>query len=255
MENAQFLPSTRLFRPEEKALRAYHPGPAAPLADPARQMEQEIARLIGQHHYPCIAAITSYHRDDYRLGFYGELGRGQAWRELRQDLLFFLNEQKTTSSPYLTFWAVFDPVPPLSEEEFEQRLWRELSFLTSEEQKDLDWPADAPKDPADKKFCFSLGGEAFFVVGLHERSSRLSRRFPRPALVFNVFRQFQSLMTEGLYEPMVQKNRQRDVRFQGSANPMALWHGDDWESIQFSGRDNPPEWKCPFHFRRESEKP
>ena len=81
-------------------------------------------------------------------------------------------------------------------------------------------------------------------MGLHPRSSRLSRRFPYPAVVFNLYEQFEAL--GAAYEPMVELIRRRDRRFQGSVNPTVERWADKWESIQFSGRENPPDWKCPF---------
>ena len=43
------------------------------------------------------------------------------------------------------------------------------------------------------------------------------------------------------------ENRKRDLAFQGSVNPMVEKYAEKWESVQFSGKNNPPEWKCPFH--------
>jgi FPC/CPF motif-containing protein YcgG len=214
-----------------------------------------IASLLNQKNYPCVAALQSFHKDDYQVGFYGELGEGSLWRDLRQDLLFFLSKQRQSNSTHLTFWAFFEERPEISEEGFEERMWKELSFLTSEETKDEDW-GQFTSDPEDKAFCLGLGGHRFFVVGLHPQSSRKARQFPVPALVFNVFDQFEALKEKGIYDSMVKTNRDRDVKFQGSVNPMALVHGDDWESIQFSGRANDQKkWKCPFSFMKSLMKP
>ena len=133
-------------------------------------------------------------------------------------------------------------------------MWNELSHLSSIETKNNDWPIPELSDPNNPGFCLSIDGKPFFVVGVHPNSSRDSRKFFRPALVFNVFDQFQTLQEDGLYEPMKITNRKRDLQFQGSVNPMVEDHGDHWESIQFSGKKNPNTWKCPFHFLHESEK-
>ena len=217
-------------------------------------MADDIRFRLGQKNYPCIAALRSYHKDDYQVGFYGKFGTGETWRELRNDLLFFLEEQKRSGSIYLTFWATFAP-QEMSEEEFEASLWRELSFLTSEEEKDLDWKPGATTNPQDEAFRFSLGGTEFFVVGLHSQSSRVARRFSRPALIFNVFDQFEQLEKLGQYESMVKVNRDRDIKFQGQVNPMVEAHGEKWETIQLSGRQNEKKWKCPFHFLWKNQKP
>jgi FPC/CPF motif-containing protein YcgG len=139
---------------------------------------------------------------------------------------------------------VFDDAVPLTEEEFESVMWKELSHLSASPAEASRWDPRFSSDPADKNFCFSFGGDAFFLVGMHPRSSRLARRFPFPTVVFNLFDQFEALGSA--YEPMVKLNRRRDRLFQGSVNPTVERWADKWESIQYSGRDNPPDWECPF---------
>lgn len=252
------LPSGRLFEPRQRHLHPLiisHGQPERISESRLRQSETWIADLLGQRHYPCVAALQSFHKSDYQVGFYGSLGTGGRWRDLRRDLLYFLSCQQASQSSLLTFWALFDESSPMDEDVFEQGLWRELSHLTSEETREQDWGVFT-SDPNDKSFCLGLGGHRFFVVGLHPEASRLARRFPVPALVFNVFDQFESLKAKGVYDSMVKTNRERDVKFQGEANPMALIHGDDWESIQFSGKSNDGrKWKCPFSFMKGLLKP
>ena len=73
-------------------------------------------------------------------------------------------------------------------------------------------------------------------------------------MVFNAFSQFEVFEEEGTYAAMVKIIRQNDLKFQGSINPMVLAHGDAWESIQYSGRENPESWKCPFNFVKQKDK-
>lgn len=214
------------------------------------EIENEIKSLIMQKNYPCIAALKSFHLNDYRVKSYSGMGQYIQRPKLRSELLAYLNRYLETKSTYFTFWAVFDDTAAATEDEFEKNLWSELSALTSEDTKHIDQDLRFSSNPEDKKFCFSLGGKAFFVVGLHPNSSRVSRRFPWPTLVFNVYEQFEQLAHKNLYKPMIEINRQRDVLFQGDINPMVRQHGDDWESIQFSGKTNPASWKCPFHFHQ-----
>lgn len=212
------------------------------------EVHAEMKKLITQKDYPCVAALQSYYHNDFRIKTYKGLGQHSQRPTLREDLLDYLKTYNENRSEYFTFWAVFEDQDLMDEEEFEKRLWRELSALTSEETRDADADPRFSTNPEDKNFCFSLGGKAFFVVGLHKQSSRTSRQFPWPTLIFNVFEQFDQLAQQGKYHPMIKLNRQRDIRYQGSANPMALEHNDDWESIQFSGRNNSKQWKCPFSY-------
>jgi FPC/CPF motif-containing protein YcgG len=252
---ATYFPTTRLFRPTKGSLSRFVPGEPEPrIVNKSDRFAVELKDLISKKDYPCVAALRSYHKDDYQVGVYGKFGSGESWRDLRNDLLFFLEQQRKTSSIYLSFFAVFDD-QEMSEEDFEAGLWKELSMLTSEEDRATDWSRAETANPDDAAFRFSLGGAEFFVVGLHSQSSRLSRRMSCPVLIFNVFDQFNQLMKLGQYDAMVASNRQRDTRFQGDVNPMVAAHGETWESIQFSGRNNGKNWKCPFHWFKRAQKP
>jgi FPC/CPF motif-containing protein YcgG len=110
-------------------------------------------------------------------------------------------------------------------------------------------PAVSP-DPEDPHFSLSFGGEAFFAVGLHARASRPARRFPYPAIVFNLHDQFERLRAEGRYERMRERIIERDVALAGAPNPMLARHGEASEAAQYSGRQVPSDWTCPFRHRR-----
>lgn len=245
-------PSTHLFYPKAGHLTSFQP--LAPDVARAEAVAGEIQNLLSQKSYPCVAALSSFHQNEYQVGLYGRLGRGEHWQTLREDLRFFLQQQSQTNSTYLTFWAVFEP-ELFDEEQFERALFQELSFLTSEDDREHDWPVEAESDPNQPSFQFCLDGREFFVVGLHTQSSRIARRFAYPTLIFNVFAQFEELERLGQYEPMVKMNRKRDKQLQGNVNPMALAHGEKWETIQFSGRANSNTWKCPFSFLKRWTKP
>lgn len=214
----------------------------------------EIRQMVQQKNYPCVAALKSVRENDFMVGVYDNFGAGEFWKEIRQDIQFFLRRQQETQSTYLTYWAIFDGANEFSESEFETKMWNELSYLSSEEKKSSDWSSDAVSDPSQPGFCLSIDGKTFFVVGMHRQSSRLGRRFSQPALVFNAIEQFENLERSGEYEPMKRTNRRRDLKFQGSVNPMVEKYGDAWEAIQFSGKENSTDWKCPFHFMSEREK-
>lgn len=217
----------------------------------------EIRALILQKNYPCVAAIQSVTQKEYIVATYGQFGSGTHWPQLRADLLQYLTEQRSAQSPYLSFWAVFtSPYPiPDNEIQFEEKLWHELSLLSSEEDRSVDWSEKDSSDPNDRTFCLSLHGDKLFVVGLHPQSSRVARRFSRPAMVFNAMSQFEQFENGGTYKAMVATIRRRELKLQGSINPMVLAHGDVWESIQYSGREVPDSWKCPFQFIKHQKKP
>jgi len=217
------------------------------------EIEKSMEGLIVQKNYPCVAAIQSFYKKDYRVGLYKNFGQGTHSYELGRDLLRFRDQQKSTQSPFLSFWAVFDNSDDLSEAEFERGLWRELSYMTSYPEFIGSWDPHFSSNPEDKNFCFSLDGTAYYVVGLHPHASRLGRRFPQPTLIFNIYDQFRDLADKGQFFNMVKTNRQREKLYQGNLNPMVEAYGETWESIQFSGQNNSSDWKCPFQFGLKSE--
>ena len=190
----------------------------------------QMSELITKKNYPCMAAVKSLFKNDYEIGIYKDFGSMNSSLQLATDLMNYAKNYEITKSPYFTFWAVFSDAQDMTDEDFEARLWKELSGLASRPEFPQEWDPQFSSNPEDKNFCFSLGGQAFFVVGLHKNSVRDSRKFQYPTLVFNLYEQF----------------RQRDEKFQGYANPVVVENGNDWEAIQFSGRHNTNEWKCPF---------
>lgn len=211
-----------------------------------KSLSQSIRSLLGEKFYPCIAAVQGLATNAFIVREFKDFGTGESGPDLRETIVSFLNDWKKTRSTTSTLWAVFPGEPVASEEDFEKKMWAELSALSSEETFERDQAPGWSSNPDDRNFTVCIEGFAFFVVGLHPKSSRKGRRFDHPALIFNVYDQFRDLQAQGLYQPMVDKNRERDIRYSGSVNPMAAQHGDDWETIQFSGRSNEPEWKCPF---------
>ena len=98
----------------------------------------------------------------------------------------------------------------------------------------------------------SFGGEAFFVVGLHPKSSRPARRFEAPAMVFNLHDQFERLREAGRYDKMRGAILDRDLKLAGSHNPMLSQHGTKSAARQYSGRAVDDGWQCPFSGRAEA---
>jgi uncharacterized protein len=214
---------------------------------------QNIRNLVMQPNYPCVSAVSSFLKKDYMTESYPAFGSGQGAAKLYADLIRFKNEQRRTKAPFYSFWAVYDNSEVTSEEDFEQKLWSELSAVhayevnkCAEENTEMTWDPKFSSNPNDKNFCFCVDGHAYFLVGMHPLSSRKARQFPYPVLIFNLYAQFDELFQKKTFEPMVKINRLKEIKFQGDINPMVEKHGQEWESIQFSGKNNSDQWKCPF---------
>jgi hypothetical protein len=100
----------------------------------------------------------------------------------------------------------------------------------------------------------SLGGRAFYVIGVHPGASRKARRFGRAALVFNLHSQFETLREDGRYDKMRAAITERDIAFSGSRNPMLAGHGEASEGAPVQrARWSAHNGAAPSLPRREAE--
>lgn len=150
-------------------------------------------------------------------------------------------------SLFVSLVAMFPASSELSEAGFERALWARLQSIHAIDRERHDWDATVSADPASPYFSMSVGGKAFYVVGLHPASSRPARRFACPALVFNLHSQFEKLRADERYEKLRAAITARDIALCGSKNPMLAAHGASSEARQYSGRQVGAQWVCPFH--------
>lgn len=202
--------------------------------------------------FPCVGAKAALNADSYTFEVYDTLATESTTPALASDLQRFAHSTRDGDDEYATFIAVFRHPVRSSEEDFERQLWQQLAMLHEVDRDD--WDADVQSDPADPQFSFSFAGRALYVIGLHASSSRLSRRFPWPTLVFNPHEQFERLRADGKWKRMQQTIRERDRQLQGDINPMLSDFGERSEARQYSGRAVADDWrplfasgKCPFH--------
>ena len=129
---------------------------------------------------------------------------------------------------------------------FDTLLWQRLQALEILDAENYKYDNRVEANPASAKFSFSIKEEAFYVIGLHSKSSRQARRFIHPTLVFNPHAQFEQLRASLKYEAMKNTVRKRDIAFSGSVNPMLQDFGESSEVFQYSGRNYDDKWKCPL---------
>jgi len=209
------------------------------------EIREEFENFILEKDHPCIMAQTIFSMDQVVLNSYADFGSVETAKNLMKDLENYIAEYDFNSNDFKTFLAVFAYAPEYSEIDFERILWTQLQNLHKIDSKD--WDPEVHNDPNDENFSFSIGGKAFYVVGLHPNSSRLARQSPYPALAFNLHWQFEKLREMGTYETVRDRIRQRDEKLQGNINPMLEDFGNSSEAKQYSGRKVEKEWKCPFH--------
>lgn len=210
--------------------------------------ETEFREFVQRPEFPCLGAKSVVRLNNYTLRTYGALGAEADAGRLVCDLARF--SVASADDTLRAFVAVFPDAPPEDEIAFDRRLWKQLQLVHEADPEGARWADGVSPDPDDPHFSFSVGGRAFFVVGLHPLSSRLARRFRWPALVFNPHEQFSRLREEGRFEGFRSAIRARDIALQGNENPNLSDFGERSEARQYSGRPAGEDWKCPFHHKR-----
>lgn len=208
---------------------------------------RQFGEFIKSEEFPCVGAKSALARDALTIFEAGDIDRASHDVDIYRALREFSGELDHESPIVRSFAVVFSGPGDLDEEGFEKALWNRLQCLHN-----LDvvggtpWNEAVDRDPSSPHFSLSIGGEPFFVIGLHPNASRPARRFSRPALVFNSHIQFEKLRADGRYDRMKQIIRKRDVELAGSVNPMLNDFGEASEARQYSGRAVDESWKCPF---------
>lgn len=210
-------------------------------------IEEEFRERIRDREFPCVGAKSALASGSLRTLRARDLR--SAWNDvaIHRELLQWSRDYRNEPEGLRSLAVVFDGPADLSEHDFEQAMWERIqSFADKDAWLGQPYDPGVSPDPSDPHFSLSFGGSAFFVVGLHPQASRPARRFPRPAIVFNLHDQFERLREEGLYERMRERIIERDVAIAGSVNPMLARHGEASEARQYSGRKVSESWTCPF---------
>ncbi len=147
---------------------------------------------------------------------------------------------------FVSLAVLFQGPVGLDELGFELALWARLQAMHEIDRRDFFWDKSVSSNPESPEFSMSIGGCGFYIIGLHANSSRIARRLPRPAMIFNLHRQFVELRNDGRFAAMRNKIVERDIEQQGSENPMLADHGETSEARQYSGREVGETWACPF---------
>ncbi len=197
--------------------------------------------------FPCVGAKSAAARG--ALSFVHARDITSAWNDVDivRQLVEWSWRYRDDPQGLRSLAVVFEGPLDLSEAAFEEAMWQRLqSFADKDAWLGQRFDARVSADPDNPHFSLSFGGEAYFVVGLHPNASRPARRFPAPAMVFNLHDQFERLREEGKYERMRAKIIERDVALAGTPNPMLQRHGELSAARQFSGRAVDDDWRCPF---------
>lgn len=166
---------------------------------------------------------------------------------LLQQIYQHIDELNAEEQGYHSIAILFRQPVMQSEDEYESLFWPYLQALHALDSGQYNWDPRVSADPASSRFSFSLKGEAFYVIGMHNSSSRKARRTIVPAIILNPHRQFEALRRKGNYTKIRDTIRSRDIVYSGSQNPMLENFGDEPEVYQYTGKQFDKEnWTCPF---------
>ncbi|GAB6843110.1 hypothetical protein HNR00_000455 [Methylorubrum rhodinum] len=224
-----------------------------PTDDAGHPLAERFRRFIRQQPFPCVGAKSALSRGRLKVMVAHDIACDRDDGRIYPALLAFIARYRGQPELFQSFAVVFENARPVSEEAFEAALWARMQSL-SDRDSGLGHRHDprVAADPDDPHFSMSLGGEGFFIVGLHPGASRKARRFEAPVLVFNLHDQFERLRGEGRYERLRASIVERDTAWAGSANPMLAGHGERSAARQFSGRAVPEDWVCPYRRRADA---
>ncbi len=206
---------------------------------------EDFRTFLADPSFPCVGAKSALKRERVEFEVCDRLGSSASAAILRDRLARFSTRHPDPGIDPVSFIAIFRQ-QLTDEDDFHERLWTQLQAIHDLDIEEHPWATNVSDDPASTDFSFSVASRAFFVVGLHPRSSRLARRAPRAALVFNFHGQFEALRASDRYGKLQAAIRKRDVALQGDINPVLAQFGEASEALQYSGR---PSGGCPFHPR------
>src|SRR4051794_8401265 len=166
------------------------------------EAHQTFRALVLRPGFSCIGAKAAFHDDAYAFASYSEFCSELSTAGLARDLFQFAKSRKVIESEYATFVAVFREPRNVDETTFERLLWQQLHQLHTLDSRYFDWNRSVSSNTDDPQFSFSFAGCAFYVIGMHRRSSRTARTIPWPTLVFNPHEQFERLRTDGKWRKM-----------------------------------------------------
>lgn len=213
--------------------------------DDKSPIEEYLAYLKNKE-FPCIAARAAAAKQQVKCMVAGHMACPKDDHIILQFLYEFVDEYRNSNGFYHSAAIIFKEPCFYNEEMFDGLLWQRLQSLADLDAQNYDYDIRVEADPSSANFSFSLKEEALYIIGLHPASSRPTRRFMYPALVFNPHAQFEKLRQSDIYEKMKKVVRKRDIAYSGSVNPMLKDFGESSEVYQYSGREYDDTWKCPL---------
>lgn len=210
--------------------------------------------FINDKAFPCVGAKAALAKQQVTCMVAEHMACPVHDRVILEFLYQYVDLYRASDPLFHSAAIIFKEPCTLTEDLFEDLLWKRLQALANLDAVNYGYDKRVNADPASPNFSFSLMEEAFFIIGLHPGSSRVSRRFQYPTLVFNPHAQFVKLRETNKYPGLKNASRKRDLLYSGSVNPMLEDFGTSSEVYQYSGRQY-DQWSCPLHINHKKNEP
>jgi len=213
----------------------------------AETILEEFENFVLDGAYPCVAARAALSRGHVPCFIANNIAEADDDPRILVFIYDFIMQFRKAKSTLHSAAVIFTGPVTINEEDFDTFFWHRLQNLSRLDAGRFPYDARVSSDPASPDFSFSLGEEAFFIIGLHPGSSRPSRRFKYPGMIFNPHAQFVKLRASHQYDKMKNIVRKRDKIYSGDINPMLKDFGEASEAMQYTGRQYHEGWTCPLH--------
>ncbi len=211
-----------------------------------QQIKKAYFDFINDKSFPCIGAKAAMAKSQAHCMVAGNMACPADDESILNFLYDFTDYYRNAGNLFHSAAIIFEGPEEMSEAIFETLLWQRLQSISNLDAAHFRYDSRVSADTASADFSFSLKEEAFFILGLHPFSSRPSRRFAYPTLVFNPHAQFEEMKETNKYDMMKQVVRKKDLIFSGSVNPMLNDHGNSPETYQYSGKHYDSPLQCPL---------
>lgn len=216
-------------------------------------IEKTYKDFISNKAFPCVGAKAAQAKNQAWCIVAGNMACPAHDRQILDFIYRFTDIYRNAGGNFHSAAIIFTGPCNMTEAIFETLLWQRLQSLSDLDAAQYPYDGRVSPDPASPYFSFSLKEEAFFIIGMHPASSRQSRQFQYPVLVFNPHAQFENLKDSFKYENMKQVIRKRDIAASGSVNPMLNDHGKSSEIVQYSGKNYTAPLKCPLNIKHANK--
>lgn len=216
------------------------------IADARESIIAQYLAYLDEKAFPCVGAKAARARQQLCCMVVDNMESRMEDKRILQFVYAFIDAFRMSPNLFHSATIIFRQPAVEDECMYDVLFWNALQSLSNLDVKYYPYDARVHQDTSSHHFSFSLKSEALYVIGLNPKSSRISRRFAYPAIVFNPHSQFEKLREEDRFLHLKEVIRKRDIACSGSVNPMLLDFGAGSEVYQYSGVQHPKEWKCPL---------